>query len=99
MEGGFELNLLIPELSALFVRRDNPNCLFETSLPMIKRFLMHVSFLQSMEGGVIGLIGLMLAVHLSRRDTGAALSHDLHVEVSSATDSPQKRDMYRVSSL
>ena len=50
-----------------------------------------------MEVGATGLTGLMLAVHLSRRDTGAVLSHDLHVEVSSATDSQEKQDMYRVS--
>ena len=50
-----------------------------------------------MEDGVIGLTGVMLAVHLSRRDTGAALSHDLHVEVISAMDNPEKLDMYRVS--
>ena len=50
-----------------------------------------------MEDGATGLIGLMLVVHLSRLDTEAALSHNLHVEVSSATDNPEKLDMYRVS--
>ena len=60
---------------------------------------MHVSFLQSMEDGVTGLTGLMLVVHLSKRDTGAVLSHDLHVEVSCATDSQEKLDMYRVSMI
>ena len=52
-----------------------------------------------MEDGATGLTGLMLAVHLSRQDTGAVLSHDLHVEVSSATDNPEKRDMDRVSMI
>ena len=50
-----------------------------------------------MEDGVTGLTGLMLVVHLSRRDTGAALSRNLHVEVSSATDSQEKIDMCQVS--
>ena len=52
-----------------------------------------------MEDGVTGLTGLMLAAHISKRDTGAVLSHDLHVEVSSAADRPRKRDMYRVSMI
>ena len=50
-----------------------------------------------MEDGVTGLTGLMLAAHISRRDTEAVLSHDPHVEVSSAADNPEKLDMYRVS--
>ena len=41
----------------------------------------------------------MLVVHLSRLDTEAVLSHNLYVEVSSATDGPQKLDMYPVSML
>ena len=52
-----------------------------------------------MEVGATGLTGLMLVVHISRLDTGAVLSHDLHVEVSSVTDSQEKLDMYRVSMM